>query len=119
LNSGTIIESQDICPDSIPQSAKRRRILDLIQLVFYYFSLPTYLPAPLIVLGIPCTIHYIWLPSSGTHVALTANVTIKITATTADAVVVPGQLDVLLVPGPDPNIEFAEETLEFVRRHFE
>lgn len=76
------------------------------------------LPAPLIALAIPSTISYISLPSSGTHVNLTANVSLKITHTILDAEVQPGKLDILLVPGPDPNEVFSDEVMEFVRGHY-
>jgi transcriptional regulator GlxA family with amidase domain len=78
------------------------------------------LPAPLTALAIPSTIHYIGLSSSTTqYVDLTANAKLSLTHTTQDKAVKPGQLDILLVPGPDPNLEFGGEAKKFVRAHAE
>jgi transcriptional regulator GlxA family with amidase domain len=75
------------------------------------------LPAPIIALGIPSTIHYISVPSSGPHVELTASALIRVSKTIDDPDVQPGKLDVLLIPGPDPATIFEEEALQFVRAH--
>jgi transcriptional regulator GlxA family with amidase domain len=103
---------------------KTVQLLDLSPIDLFGMLDPTYLracnlPAPLIALGTPSTIHYISLPSSGSHVTLTAGITVKVTATTEDKEVQPGNLDILLIPGPDPSEVFGEEVLEFVRRHVE
>src|SRR5438270_3286213 len=68
------------------------------------------LPAPILALGIPVEIHYISAiasPQPGStspEVKLaecTANAAIRITAMTHDMAIAPGELDIILIPGPD------------------
>lgn len=85
---------------------------------------PSYLtaaevPSSLIALGVPSTIEYISLPSTGAHISLTANAFLRVSKTTQDVEVQPGQLDILLVPGPNPATIFEEEPLAFLRGHAE
>jgi putative intracellular protease/amidase len=75
------------------------------------------LPAPIVNLGTPSTIHYISMPNSGTHIELTASASLKISKTTEDKEVQPGLLDIILVPGPDPSVIFDAKVLDFVRAH--
>ncbi len=49
---------------------------------------------------------------------LSASVKILCTHGLKDAGVQPGELDILLIPGPDPRINFSETLLGFVRGHF-
>lgn len=51
--------------------------------------------------------------------AITAQAKIRTTATLADEKVQAGNIDVLLIPGPDPAHVHEQETLEFVRSHAE
>jgi transcriptional regulator GlxA family with amidase domain len=76
------------------------------------------------------SITYITLPSSPsaagapkpkaeipTFLPMTAMVSIQPTHTILSPEVQPGNLDVLIIPGPDPSESFTEPTLEFVRGH--
>ena len=84
---------------------------------------PTYLkacklPTPLVALGVPSTIYYIGLASNTSkHVDLTANAKLSITHTMNDEVVQPGQLDILLIPGPDPSVEIGNDVKGFIKGH--
>jgi hypothetical protein len=48
---------------------------------------------------------------------LTASATLKTTATTLTPTVQPGNLDIILVPGPAPDQVFGSEELDFIRGH--
>lgn len=62
------------------------------------------LPDPTVVTSAPdVKISYIGARPAGDQVTLTANLTMRLTHHFADAEVRPGQLDVVLVPGPDPK----------------
>jgi hypothetical protein len=91
--------------------------IDLFGMLSPKYLEACFLPAPLVALGIPSTIHYISVPSTGTHVELTASVSLKLSNTVYDKEVQPGMLDILLVPGPDPSVIFDEEVFRFVRGH--
>jgi len=100
------------------------QLLDMSPIDIFYMCSPEYLtacnlPAPLIAQGIPSTIHYISTPETGTHLELTARVVIRVSKTILDREVQPGNLDILLIPGPDPSVVFGEEVLKFVRGHAE
>lgn len=103
----------------IPSGAQ---LLDLSPIDLFGMLQPVYLaacklPSPLIALGVPSTIEYISLPSNGAHVQLTASASLRISKTTKDAEVQAGQLDIILVPGPDPSTIFEEEPLAFLKAH--
>lgn len=100
------------------------QLLDMSGIDLFGMLTPTYLsacqlPEPLVSLGIPSTIHYISVPSSGAHTELTASAFLRVTKTTEDKDVQPGMLDILLVPGPDPRLVFDEGSLSFLRNHGE
>ncbi|PVH88340.1 PfpI endopeptidase-like protein [Cadophora sp. DSE1049] len=91
--------------------------IDLFAMLSSEYLTACTLPAPLVMLGTPSTIHYIALPETGTHVELTASAFLKVSKTIKDAEVQPGLLDIILVPGPDPASIFGKDILEFVRAH--
>ncbi|KAL2064997.1 hypothetical protein VTL71DRAFT_4137 [Oculimacula yallundae] len=91
--------------------------IDLLAMLSPKYLAACMLPAPLVSLGLPSQIHYIGLPETGTHMELTASAFLKVTKTTKDIEVQPGQLDIILVPGADPSTVFGEEALEFLRAH--
>jgi transcriptional regulator GlxA family with amidase domain len=91
--------------------------VDLFGMLAPHYLQACQLPAPLVALGIPSTIHYISVPSTGKHVELTASAFLRVSKTTEDKEVQPGMLDILLIPGPDPSEIFDEEVLNFVRGH--
>jgi len=101
---------------------KGAQLLDLSPVDLFGMLAPEYLqachlPSAVYSLGTRSTIHYIALPSTGTHVELTASAFLRVSKTIEDAEVQPGMLDILLVPGPDPTLVFGEDVLGFVRGH--
>jgi putative intracellular protease/amidase len=84
-----------------------------------YLSLLPILPKHLLSIAPTIHLYYITTPENYTasSIPMTANLTIKPTHSTEHAEVQPGQLDVLLVPGPDPRLTWGEEVLRFLREH--
>jgi len=74
-------------------------------------------PGPLIALGIPVSIYYISESGPGTLAATAASASIQVTSSLDEETVQPGKLDVLLTPGPDPNLVPSEKVKAFVRSH--
>ncbi|KAH7417164.1 PfpI endopeptidase-like protein [Cadophora sp. MPI-SDFR-AT-0126] len=98
------------------------QLLDLSPIDLFAMLSPEYLtactlPAPLVMLGTSSMIHYIALPETGTHVELTASAFLKVSKTIRDPEVQPGELNIILIPGPDPATIFGEDVLDFVRAH--
>jgi transcriptional regulator GlxA family with amidase domain len=98
------------------------QLLDLASIDLLYMTTPSYLtscslPQPLISMGRPCEIHYIaTAPSNKT--TTTSQLSISLTDSPTDSAVSPGNLDLVVVPGPPPTSPPpAEEYLDFVRRH--
>ncbi|TAQ88219.1 Peptidylprolyl isomerase [Chlorociboria aeruginascens] len=91
--------------------------VDLFGMLSSAYLTACQLPAPLVNLGIPSTIHYISVPKIGSQVEMTASAFLRITKTIHDVEVQPGMLDILLIPGPDPASIFEEDVLKFVRHH--
>lgn len=75
------------------------------------------LPAPLTRLAIPVSIHYIAASGPGTYASMTANTSLPVTDSLSSPAVQPGQLDTLLIPGPDPNLVPDDDVLTFLRAH--
>jgi len=97
-------------------------VVDLSPIDLFGMLSPEYLracnlPAPIVNLGIPSTIHYISMPETGPFVELTAKAFLKVSKTTQDREVQPGMLDILLIPGPNPSTIFPSGVLDFVRGH--
>lgn len=65
------------------------------------------------------SIFYISSPELGMDIPLTSGATLKATHTYLDGDVAPGKLDIIVVPGPDPSSEYAEDGLEWLRKHSE
>jgi putative intracellular protease/amidase len=101
------------------------QLLDLSAIDLLYMTTATYLsscpmlPKPLLSQSRPCTIDYISASPPGSLHACTSNLSVRTTASLSDPAVAPGQLDLLLVPGPAPGIVPGEEVLAFLRAHFE
>ncbi|TGO20551.1 hypothetical protein BPAE_0286g00080 [Botrytis paeoniae] len=100
------------------------QLLDMSGIDIFSMLSPEYLsacglPAPLVALGISCTIYYISLPSTGPEVELTANAFLRISKTTTDNEVQPGMLDVMMVPGPNPRIVSDQNTRTFLKSYAE
>ncbi|KAH0847794.1 hypothetical protein AYO21_04001 [Fonsecaea monophora] len=75
------------------------------------------LPEALVDMGVPVEIHYISATGAGTYMALTASATLPVTDSLSSPAVQPGQLDALLIPGPDPRTVPGEDVLAFLRAH--
>ncbi len=75
------------------------------------------LPQPLLDLAIPVSIHYISQSGPDSHVPMTSSTTLPITDSLTYPAVQPGQLDVLLIPGPDPNAIPDRAVVDFLRAH--
>jgi transcriptional regulator GlxA family with amidase domain len=99
------------------------QLLDAAALDVFGMLSPEYLtacglPQPLLDLAIPVSIHYINGGSApDSHVPMTSSATLPVTDTLTSPAVQPGQLDVLLIPGPDPNLVPNESVLDFIRGH--
>lgn len=91
--------------------------VDIINMITPEYLETCGLPAPVVSLGVPSTIYYISLPENGSHVELTAKFVLKVSRTIEDPDVQPGTLDIVLVPGPDPNMVFEARVLDFLRGH--
>lgn len=98
------------------------QLLDLSPIDLFGMCSPDYLsvtslPKPLLKLAIPVTIHYISASGPNSNVQLTANAQIRATASLTSPEVQPGELDTLLLPGPDPNLVPDQPYLDFLRAH--
>ncbi|KAK2873277.1 hypothetical protein FQN49_002467 [Arthroderma sp. PD_2] len=77
------------------------------------------LPTAVADLGLAVNIHYIGLEPNcaGTYSECTANIGVRLTDSIHDASVSAENLDILMIPGPNPNFVPADSTLAFVRSH--
>jgi putative intracellular protease/amidase len=85
-----------------------------------YLSLLALIPAHVKDLAPSVQIHYIGSVQPGEPIEMTANQRILATNHYSDPTVAPGKLDIVLVPGPDPNVDFTEdkhrEAVDWLRR---
>ncbi|KIX93183.1 uncharacterized protein Z520_11037 [Fonsecaea multimorphosa CBS 102226] len=98
------------------------QLLDASAIDLFGMLTPEYLeacglPKPLADLAIPVEIHYIAATGPGTHASMTSSATLPVTDSLSSPAVQPGQLDTLLIPGPDPNLVPEEDVLSFLRAH--
>lgn len=77
------------------------------------------LPQPLLDLAVDVSIHYISASGPGTYAEMTSLATLPVTDALDSLAVQPGQLDTLLIPGPDPNLVPDQAVLDFIRAHQE
>ncbi|EGD96811.1 ThiJ/PfpI family protein [Trichophyton tonsurans CBS 112818] len=77
------------------------------------------LPPDITSLGLPVDINYIGIQPScaGTFIRCTANIGIRLTASIHDTSVSTDNLDILVIPGPDPKYVPDESVLAFVKAH--
>ncbi|EEQ27589.1 hypothetical protein McanCB56680_001011 [Microsporum canis] len=77
------------------------------------------LPAEIASLGLPVEIHYIGIKPNcaGTYIQCTAEIGIRLTASVHDASVSAGNLDILVIPGPDLKYIPDESVSAYVRAH--
>ncbi|KAI1468891.1 class I glutamine amidotransferase-like protein [Daldinia caldariorum] len=74
------------------------------------------LPTVLIDLAPRVEIHYVGPVPAGSPIRVTANESILATDHYDDAAVAPGNLDIVLVPGPDPLARYPAGALDWLRR---
>lgn len=91
--------------------------IDLFGMCSPEYLQATSLPKPLLQLAIPVSIHYISASGPDTSAELTANAFLRVTASLSSPEVQPGNLDTLLIPGPDPNLVPDDQYLDFIRAH--
>lgn len=98
------------------------QLLDMSAIDLFAMASPEYLriarfPPHLASLGKPVDIHYIGKSDDEELQDLTAQIRIKTNSSIKDKKVAPNALDILMIPGPDPNKDVPEDVREFVRAH--
>ncbi|KAG9790336.1 hypothetical protein KCU88_g1350, partial [Aureobasidium melanogenum] len=98
------------------------QLLDASPIDLFGMLTPTYLqscglPQPLLDLAIDVSIHYISASGPDTHAPMTSSATLPVTDGLDSPAVQPGNLDTLLIPGPDPNLVPDQSVLDFIRAH--
>ncbi|OAP64075.1 hypothetical protein AYL99_00047 [Fonsecaea erecta] len=93
--------------------------IDLFGMLSHNYLEACGLPKALVDLAIQVEIHYIAATGSGTHASMTSSATLPVTDSLSSPAVQPGQLDALLIPGPDPNLIPEDDILAFLRAHKE
>lgn len=96
------------------------QLLDVSPVDLFYIADKEYLeicnlPRPITALGLNTTTTYI--AASGPFAECTASAALRVTADLATPSVQPGKLDILFLPGPDPNSVPGEEEKAFIRSH--
>lgn len=81
----------------------------------YFRQMSNMLPKHLIDLAPDVSFAYITSPKAGELVPLTSGMTIKATNFYTDEEVRPGKLDIIMVPGPNPEDTFEDEALDWLR----
>lgn len=88
-----------------------------------YMSLLTdIVPTPFVDLAPSMTIHYIGSVKPGQTIDMTANHKVVATNHYSDEEVAPGKLDIVIVPGPDPNSKFEnfeKDSLQWLKKQGE
>ncbi|KAI1180798.1 ThiJ/PfpI family protein [Nemania sp. FL0916] len=82
-----------------------------------YLSVLPMLPKHLIDMAPSVRIFYITSPETKSRVLLSADLNIHATHTIEDAEVQPGELNILLVPGPEPAASWDQPVLDFLAAH--
>ncbi|ORX93756.1 PfpI endopeptidase-like protein [Clohesyomyces aquaticus] len=96
--------------------------IDLFAMLSVSYLTACSLPPSLIALGIPDSslrITYVAPEGAGSLADTTAMLNLQATAGLTDSVVQPGNVDILLLPGPDPSAEIREDVRKFVKSHFD
>jgi transcriptional regulator GlxA family with amidase domain len=84
-----------------------------------YMGAIPFLPAHVVSLAPDVTVYYISSPDQGPEIPLTSGATLRATHMYTDEAVAPGNLDIVVVPGPDPTAEFAPGPLAWLRQQAE
>ncbi|GAP85961.1 putative family protein [Rosellinia necatrix] len=82
----------------------------------YLSALKEMLPAAVIECAPSVQIHYIGSVPAGGRIPMTSNQAVVATNHYSDAEVAPGRLDIVYVPGPDPNAHFPEGAVDWLAR---
>ncbi|KAI0400589.1 ThiJ/PfpI family protein [Xylaria palmicola] len=82
-----------------------------------YLSVIPMLPRHIVDLAPSVKIFYITSPETKPMVPLSANLSVRATHDIADAEVRPGELDIVLVPGPPPDTAWEQPILDFLAAH--
>ncbi|EFW23277.1 hypothetical protein D8B26_006774 [Coccidioides posadasii str. Silveira] len=90
-------------------------VIDLFAIMSPGYIKTCHLPQSIVDLAVPLKIHYIGASSAPAN--LSANVSINLTDTVSSPSVSPGNLDILMIPGPDPNQVPSDDLKTFVREH--
>ncbi|KAI1872530.1 hypothetical protein JX265_005410 [Neoarthrinium moseri] len=77
------------------------------------------IPRQVVDLAPSVRIHYVGSVKAGEPIPMTANLRAQATNHFGDDEVAPGNLDIVVVPGPDPAARFEEDALDWLRRHSE
>ncbi|KAF4975413.1 hypothetical protein FZEAL_7792 [Fusarium zealandicum] len=83
-----------------------------------YLSPMAMLPKHIGAMAPSTKITYITSPRLFPEVPFTAGLTVRATHTWEDKAVAPGQLDIVVVPGPDPTSTFEEGATEWLRKQY-
>ncbi|KAI1329636.1 class I glutamine amidotransferase-like protein [Xylariaceae sp. FL0255] len=81
----------------------------------YLSGLSNIFPQAMIDSAPSVVIHYIGSVSRGEHIPMTSNQTVMATDRFSDPEVAPGKLNIVYIPGPDPNCNFDPAALEWLR----
>lgn len=91
--------------------------VDLFSMLSKEYLTACKLPAPLAALGLDVVINYVSESGAGTMAEMTANASIMVTANLTDNIVKSGNVDILLIPGPDPAVLPSKAVQEYIRSH--
>ncbi|KJZ71504.1 hypothetical protein HIM_09092 [Hirsutella minnesotensis 3608] len=79
---------------------------------------PPLLPSFVIDVAPHVDMFYITSPGQGPEIPLSSGMTLKATHDYTDPEVAPGNLDIVVIPGPELTVKFEEGTLDWLRRQF-
>lgn len=98
------------------------QLLDLSPIDLFGMLHPSYLstcalPSPLVASGTPFTISYAADAPADSVAELTAAAALRVSHNLSDKALAPGNVDVLLIPGPEPNYEPSKAEIAFMQAH--
>ena len=91
--------------------------VDLFSMLSKEYLTACKLPAPLTALGLDVKFSYVSESGAGAMTEMTANARLMTTANLTDEVAKPGNVDILLIPGPDPAVLPSKAIQEYIRSH--
>lgn len=97
------------------------QFLDVSAVDLFCMFDPSYLgvglPAHIVSLGTPVKVKYIAASGKGSLISTTAGASIEVTDSLVDESVKPGNLDILVIPGPEPSYQLADPEKVFIQAH--